>query len=96
MIKLLSKCTSTSVALRRVFSSLPLPVYQRSQQFVESYNPDTFLVSMIDSPKLIRKPDRLLVERWHIETPFDIKAELLIPIISFKTGAYTGQCIRLD
>ena len=46
--------------------------------------------------KLVRKPDDILVKNWDLETPFATTTDLLIPIYSFKTGDYSGQCVRLD
>ena len=75
---------------------LPLPLYKRSLNFIDSYNANAAIVSKVAFEKLVRKPDDVLVKFWDTETPFDTNADLLIPIYSFKTGEYTGQCIRLD
>lgn len=73
-----------------------MPLYKHSLQFVEQYNPDNLIVSKMAFEKLLRKPDDILVKNWDKETPFHHDVDLLIPIYSFKTGEYSGQCIRLD
>lgn len=77
-------------------SLLPLPIYKRSLNFIESYKPDDLIVSKSTFDKIVRKPDDILVKNWDKETPFTNETDLLIPIYSFRTGEYTGQCIRLD
>jgi hypothetical protein len=83
--------------VRQFASSLvPLPLYKQSLQFIENYNPDNLIVSKMAFDRLVRKPDDILVKNWDKETPFHQEVELLIPIYSFRTGEYSGQCIRLD
>ncbi len=96
MIRLLQRSANTALSLRRTFSSLPVPLYQKSQAYLDSYDVNSLIVSSMTFPILVRKPDNLLVEKWFCERPFELTTDLLVPIINFKTGAYSGQCLRLD
>src|SRR3990167_1871286 len=73
-----------------------LPLYKRSLQLLKDFNPNTYLVSKLEPPVLVRKPDNVLVENWHRESAFDLNEELLVPIMNFRTGEYSGQCFLMD
>jgi large subunit ribosomal protein L4 len=72
------------------------PLYKRCLELVKNFNPNTYLVSKIEPPVLVRKPDNILVENWHRESAFSLNDELLVPIMNFRTGEYTGQCFLMD
>ena len=84
--------------LVRFFSEslLPLPLYKRSLNFLKDYDPNSILVSKPTYDRLVRKPDDILVKFWDRESSFELQIDLLVPIFSFKTGEYSGQCVRLD
>lgn len=76
--------------------TLPVPFYKRSLQFVENYDHSKAIVSMSEYSTLIRKPDSVLVANWHREPAFETSDDLLVPIMNFKDGNYSGQCVKLD
>lgn len=73
-----------------------LPLYKRCLEVVKEFNPNTYLISKMEPPVLTRKPDNLLVANWHRESAFDWNEELLVPILNFRTGEYSGQCFLMD
>lgn len=84
-------------SLKRFTANSPLiPLYQQSINWLEDFNPDNLIVSKMEFPQLVRKPDNILVENWHMEPAFTEETELMIPILHFMNNKYTGQCIRLD
>lgn len=86
--------------LSRQFSvaslNLPVPYYKRSLQYIDEYDHSKSIISMAEFSYLIRKPDSILVKNWHREAAFDLAGDLLVPILNFKDGAYSGQCVKLD
>lgn len=76
--------------------NVPVPFYKRSLQYIEEYEHSKAIISMAQFSHLIRKHDAILVKNWHRESAFDLTADLLVPILSFREGTYSGQCVKLD
>ena len=47
-------------------------------------------------PILLRKPDKLLVENWWAERPFDNAAAFAVPIFNFQSGKFINKTVDLE
>ena len=44
------------------------PVYKRTIEWIQNYEPDNLIVSKFNPPVLRRKPDNILVKNWDRES----------------------------
>lgn len=59
-------CLSIGIVNRGIAQRIPM--YSRSLEWLNAYSAETTIVSRLDFPILVRKPDNILVKNWDRES----------------------------